>query len=153
MPLGALARTTVTFDFAANPWGLPLGSGDDAAKGNIITPIVKDGVTATFAKGTNAQNTPRMWTGPEIRMFSGNTMTFTAPTGKVIEKVEFTGTLSLVVDEGTYDSSSKTWLQPKTQVNSVTFTGGKNQEINLKILLPKSLRSSSQSQIQAKRLR
>ena len=125
MPLGALARTTVTFDFAANPWGLPLGSGDDAAKGNIITPIVKDGVTATFAKGTNAQNTPRMWTGPEIRMFSGNTMTFTAPTGKVIEKVEFTGTLSLVVDEGTYDSSSKTWLQPKTQVNSVTFTGGK----------------------------
>ena len=125
MPAGLLARTTVTFDFAANPWGLPLGSGDDAAKGNIITPIVKDGVTATFAKGTNAQNTPRMWTGPEIRMFSGNTMTFTAPTGKVIEKVEFTGTLSLVVDEGTYDSSSKTWLQPKTQVNSVTFTGGK----------------------------
>ena len=30
----------------------------------------------------------------------------------------------MVVAEGTYDSSSKTWVQPKTQVNSVTFDGG-----------------------------
>ena len=57
-------------------------------------------------------------------MYTGNTITFTAPAGKVIEKIEFTGTLSLVVAEGTYDSSSKTWVQPKTQVNSVTFDGG-----------------------------
>ena len=126
MPAGLLARTTVTFDFAANPWNLPLGSGsgDEAAKGNIVAPIVKDGVTATFAQGTNAQTTPRMWTGPQLRMYTGNTITFTAPAGKVIEKIEFTGTLSLVVAEGTYDSSSKTWVQPKTQVNSVTFDGG-----------------------------
>ena len=132
MPLGALARTTVTFDFAANPWGLPLGSGDDAAKGNIITPIVQDGVTATFAQGTNEQTAPRMWTGPQIRMYTGNTITFTAPAGKVIEKIEFSGTLSLVVAEGTYDSSSKTWVQPKTQVNSVTFTGGNKPTDNSK---------------------
>ena len=126
MPAGLLARTTVTFDFAANPWNLPLGSGsgDEAAKGNIVAPIVKDGVTATFAQGTNAQTAPRMWTGPQLRMYTGNTITFTAPAGKVIEKIEFTGTLSLVVAEGTYDSSSKTWVQPKTQVNSVTFDGG-----------------------------
>ena len=126
MPAGLLARTTVTFDFAANPWKLPLGSGsgDEAAKGNIVAPIVKDGVTATFAQGTNAQTAPRMWTGPQLRMYTGNTITFTAPAGKVIEKIEFTGTLSLVVAEGTYDSSSKTWVQPKTQVNSVTFDGG-----------------------------
>ena len=126
MPAGLLARTTVTFDFAANPWNLPLGSGsgDEAAKGNIVAPIVKDGVTATFAQGTNAQTAPRMWTGPQLRMYTGNTITFTAPAGKVIEKIEFTGTLSLVVAEGTYDSSSKTWVQPKTQVNSVTFYGG-----------------------------
>ena len=65
-----------------------------------------------------------MWTGPQLRMYTGNTITFTAPAGKVIEKIEFTGTLSLVVAEGTYDSSSKTWVQPKTQVNSVTFDGG-----------------------------
>ena len=126
MPAGLLARTTVTFDFAANPWNLPLGSGSgsDAAKGNIVAPIVQDGVTATFAQGTNEQTAPRMWTGPQIRMYTGNTITFTAPAGKVIEKIEFSGTLSLVVAEGTYDSSSKTWVQPKTQVNSVTFTGG-----------------------------
>ena len=126
MPAGLLARTTVTFDFAANPWNLTLGSGsgDEAAKGNIVAPIVQDGVTATFAQGTNAQTAPRMWTGPQLRMYTGNTITFTAPAGKVIEKIEFTGTLSLVVAEGTYDSSSKTWVQPKTQVNSVTFDGG-----------------------------
>ena len=134
MPLGALARTTVTFDFAANPWNLPLGSGsgDDAAKGNIVAPIVQDGVTATFAQGTNEQTAPRMWTGPQIRMYTGNTITFTAPAGKVIEKIEFSGTLSLVVAEGTYDSSSKTWVQPKTQVNSVTFTGGNKPTDNSK---------------------
>ena len=76
MPAGLLARTTVTFDFAANPWNLPLGSGsgDEAAKGNIVAPIVKDGVTATFAQGTNAQTAPRMWTGPQLRMYTGNTM-------------------------------------------------------------------------------
>ena len=134
MPVSMLARTTVTFDFAANPWNLPLGSGsgDDAAKGNIVAPIVQDGVTATFAQGTNEQTTPRMWTGPQIRMYTGNTITFTAPAGKVIEKIEFSGTLSLVVAEGTYDSSSKTWVQPKTQVNSVTFTGGNKPTDNSK---------------------
>ena len=134
MPAGLLARTTVTFDFAANPWNLPLGSGsgDDAAKGNIVAPIVQDGVTATFAQGTNEQTAPRMWTGPQIRMYTGNTITFTAPAGKVIEKNEFSGTLSLVVAEGTYDSSSKTWVQPKTQVNSVTFTGGNKPTDNSK---------------------
>ena len=134
MPAGLLARTTVTFDFAANPWNLPLGSGsgDDAAKGNIVAPIVQDGVTATFAQGTNEQTAPRMWTGPQIRMYTGNTITFTAPAGKVIEKIEFSGTLSLVVAEGTYDSSSKTWVQPKTQVNSVTFTGGNKPTDNSK---------------------
>ena len=134
MPAGLLARTTVTFDFAANPWNLPLGSGsgDEAAKGNIVAPIVQDGVTATFAQGTNEQTAPRMWTGPQIRMYTGNTITFTAPAGKVIEKIEFSGTLSLVVAEGTYDSSSKTWVQPKTQVNSVTFTGGNKPTDNSK---------------------
>ena len=29
MPAGLLARTTVTFDFAANPWKLPLSEGSD----------------------------------------------------------------------------------------------------------------------------
>ena len=38
----------------------------------------------------------------------------------------------MVVAEGTYDSSSKTWVQPKTQVNSVTFTGGNKPTDNSK---------------------
>ena len=41
MPLGALARTTVTFDFAANPWGLPLSTGSDK-KGTITAPITQE---------------------------------------------------------------------------------------------------------------
>lgn len=44
MPLGALARTTVTFDFAANPWGLPLSSSNtgEVDKGAITSPILQD---------------------------------------------------------------------------------------------------------------
>ena len=44
MPLGALARTTVTFDFTANPWGLPLSSSNtgEVDKGAITSPILQD---------------------------------------------------------------------------------------------------------------
>lgn len=54
MPLGALARTTVTFDFTDNPWGLPLSTGSDK-KGTITAPITQDGVVLTTVSN-NDQN-------------------------------------------------------------------------------------------------
>lgn len=88
MPAGLLARTTVTFDFAANPWKLPLSSSTsgEADKGAITSPILQDGVTLTTTDGTNKT---KMWVtndAIDFRVYkSGGSFTFTAPKGKVIE--------------------------------------------------------------------
>ena len=137
MPAGLLARTTVTFDFAANPWNLPLSSSTsgEADKGAITSPILQDGVTLTTTDGTNKT---KMWvtnSAIDLRVYkSGGTFTFTAPTGKVIEKIEFTGTVAATADAGTYDGSSKTWVQPKEQVNAVKFTATATNKIKKAVL-------------------
>ena len=137
MPAGLLARTTVTFDFAANPWNLPLSSNTsgEADKGAITSPILQDGVTLTTTDGSNKT---KMWvtnSAIDLRVYkSGGTFTFTAPTGKVIEKIEFTGTVAATADAGTYDGSSKTWVQPKDQVNAVKFTATATNKIKKAIL-------------------
>ncbi len=137
MPAGLLARTTVTFDFAANPWNLPLSSNTsgEADKGAITSPILQDGVTLTTTDGSNKT---KMWvtnSAIDLRVYkNGGTFTFTAPTGKVIEKIEFTGTVAATADAGTYDGSSKTWVQPKEQVNAVKFTATATNKIKKAIL-------------------
>ena len=130
LPSNALARTDVTFDFAANTWGLPLGSGsgETAAAGNITAPIVQDEVSLSFDQGT-AGTPARMWTGPQLRVYANSTFTFTAPTGQVIEKIEFSGTAAVSPETGTYDSSTKTWTQPEEQVGTVKFTVTSNSKI------------------------
>ena len=137
MPAGLLARTTVTFDFAANPWNLPLSSNTsgEADKGAITSPILQDGVTLTTTDGSNKT---KMWvtnSAIDLRVYkNGGTFTFTAPTGKVIEKIEFTGTVAATADAGTYDGSSKTWVQPKDQVNAVKFTATATNKIKKAVL-------------------
>ena len=125
MPLGALARTTVTFDFAANPWNLPTSTGTDANKGIIKSPILQDGVTLTTTNGAKKGQESKLFEKDgviDLRVYNGGSFTFTAPTGKVIEKIEFTTTkFNSTPDAGTYDKSSKTWVQPKEQVNAVKF--------------------------------
>ena len=139
MPLGALARTTVTFDFTANPWGLPLSSSKtgEVDKGAITSPILQDGVTLTTTDGTNKT---KMWvtnSAIDLRVYkSGGTFTFTAPANKVIEKIEFAGTVAATADAGTCEGSSKTWVwvQPKNQVNAVKFTATATNKIEKAVL-------------------
>ena len=134
MPAGLLARTTVTFDFAANPWGLPTSTGTDK-KGTITAPITQDGVVLTTVSN-NDQNPNQLFGGKSasLRVYNESTFTFTAPEGKVIEKIEFTGTVAATADAGTYDSSSKTWAQPKDQVNAVKFTATATNKISKAVL-------------------
>ncbi len=139
MPLGALARTTVTFDFTANPWNLPLSSSKtgEVDKGAITSPILQDGVTLTTTDGSNKT---KMWvtnSAIDLRVYkSGGTFTFTAPANKVIEKIEFAGTVAATADAGTCEGSSKTWVwvQPKNQVNAVKFTATATNKIEKAVL-------------------
>ena len=136
MPLGALARTTVTFDFTANPWNLPLSSGSDKA-GVIANPITQDGVVLTTVSN-NDQNPNQLFGGKSasLRVYNESTFTFTAPKGKVIEKIEFAGTVAATADAGTCEGSSKTWVwvQPKNQVNAVKFTATATNKIEKAVL-------------------
>ncbi len=140
MPLGALARTTVTFDFAANPWGLPTSANvsGEADKGVITSPILQDGVTLTTTDGSNKT---KLWNNNgaiDLRVYNGGSFTFTAPEGKVIEKIEFVlkkgGDFAATPDAGTYDKSSTTWAQPKNQVNAVKFTATATNKIEKAVL-------------------
>ena len=136
MPASMLARTTVTFDFAANPWNLPLSSSTsgEADKGAITSPILQDGVTLTTTDGTNKT---KMWvtnSAIDLRVYkNGGSFTFTAPEGKVIEKIEFTATdFKSTPEVGT--CTSKTWVQPKEQVNAVKFTATATNKIEKAVL-------------------
>ena len=136
MPVSMLARTTLTFDFAANPWNLPLSSSKtgEVDKGAITSPILQDGVTLTTTDGTNKT---KLWvtnSAIDLRVYkNGGSFTFTAPEGKVIEKIEFTATdFKSTPEVGT--CTSTTWTQPKEQVNAVKFTATGTNKIEKAVL-------------------
>ena len=88
----ALAQE-VTFDFKGNPWGCTLGSGSGpTAEAGNIPEITQDGVVLTFDIGTHQNTPPRMWTGPQLRVYKGNTVTLTVPAGKTVVKAVWTAT-------------------------------------------------------------
>lgn len=81
----------VTFDFKKNPWGCTLGTSTGAEAGNIAE-ITQDGVVLTFDIGTHQNTPPRMWTGPQLRVYKGNKITLTVPAGKTVVKAVWTAT-------------------------------------------------------------
>ncbi len=88
----ALAQE-VTFDFKSNPWGCTLGSGSGpTAEAGNIPEITQDGVVLTFDIGTHTNTPPRMWNGPQLRVYKGNTVTLTVPAGKTVVKAVWTAT-------------------------------------------------------------
>ena len=113
----------VTFDFQANPWDLPLGSGsgETAAAGDVTDPIAQDGVVLEFGQGT-AKQPARMWTGPQLRFYSGNTLTVRPEDPNMsVRKVVFNcqGTyFGVNTTAGTLEG--KEWTGNHTEV---TFTG------------------------------
>ncbi len=121
----------VTFDFQSNPWELPLGSGsgETAAAGDVNNPIAQDGVVLEFGKGT-ANQPPRMWTGPQLRFYSGNTLTIRPEDPNMsVRKVVFNCAASsyygVNTTAGTLEGSE--WTGNHTEV---TFTGTKTNRWN-----------------------
>lgn len=131
LPSNALAREDVTFDFAGNPWGLPLSATGTESNGELGTgSIVQDGVTFTTTDGGTKTRLWNSGTAIDLRVYkNGGSFTFTAPEGQVIEKIELSGTVAATAGTGTYDSTTKTWTQPEEQVGTVKFTVTSNSKI------------------------
>ncbi len=117
----------VTFDFAGNPWGYPLGSGngETAAAGNVEN-ITQDNVVMSFVQG-DASTPARMWTGPQLRVYKNSTITITAPAGYTITNVVWTATgtkyYGFTVD-GT-EVAAEGWTGDAAAVNFVPTVNGR----------------------------
>ena len=94
-----------------------------------VTTYTQDGVTVTFTAGEGEQPT---WSGHYINAVAGNTMTVSAPEGKVLRSAVFTTTVSTVaryLASSTWDSgkvsnsgTEVTW-KGNAQSLTVTFSG------------------------------
>lgn len=128
----------VVFDFTANPWNLPLGSGTTSPSkdaGDISAPIVQDGVTISFTNSTDEKATPsRMWSvggKGQLRVYTGNSITITAPEGMKVGIVEITKGSKYTVftpSEGEFSTLGTTWTGFHTSRNLHCYSTSSNQQ-------------------------
>lgn len=110
---GGGSETNTTLDFTAQGY----------ADATAISNLTVDGVTATFAKGSNGSNAPKYYTsGTAIRAYGGNTITLSA---NQITAATFTfgssdGSNEITADCGSWNSP--TWTGDAT--DEVVFTIG-----------------------------
>ena len=90
LTFAGMTNAQVVFDIAANPWGLTLGTGEDAEAGNVSS-ITQDGVVINLSLNAESGTPPRMWTGPQLRIYGNNVIEIVAD--KDIKSVTFTFTL------------------------------------------------------------
>ena len=105
----------------------------DAANNLTGVTLTKDGVTISFADGDQS-NKPRWWKandgGTELRIYTGNTMTVTAPANMKLTSIEFTkGSNNFALGNGSVGSidDNNVWTpatqeRANTDVKKVTFT-------------------------------
>lgn len=94
-----------------------------------------NGIQFDLSNGTNNQNAPRV-DGADysstkyLRLYTGNTMTITAPGNLKFKTITFNFNKGSIEDEGenSYSTSSTTWSE--TAANSVVFTGTATTFIN-----------------------
>ena len=72
-----LAKAQVVFDFAANPWNLTLGTGEDAEAGNVSS-VTQDNVVINLSLNAESGTPPRMWAGPQLRIYANNVIEIVA---------------------------------------------------------------------------
>ncbi|MBR5859970.1 MAG: chitobiase/beta-hexosaminidase C-terminal domain-containing protein [Bacteroidaceae bacterium] len=109
-------------------------------------------ITATFDKGSNSNNTPKYYTtGTAIRLYAGNTATFTAKEGYLIESVEFTtatGEYAVnaesTVTEGELSIEGAKAVISNVYASEVTFTqGGSKGQVRMQKIVVKYIETWS----------
>lgn len=91
--------------------------------------VVESPVTLTFAKGTNANNSPKFYNSSgtnSVRLYGGNTLKVEVSESYILTNIEVTfdtgdGSNSISVDNGSF--SNVTWTAT-SETSSVTFTIG-----------------------------
>lgn len=131
---GINAQSVFNFDndYATLFPTLPGTSSNDSHDGDFTeatTSVAVDGITVTVsAKDPNSSNENRVWySSPRLRMYSG-TLTVTAPEGKNITAITFTGhssNFNLTTETGTLDG--KEWAG---SANEIVFNVLKNTQIS-----------------------
>ena len=101
--------TDVVFDFTAksNVWGITPTS-DNSKSNTDGKDLYVEGVKLNTTSGTGTEKTCIFSpSSPTLRVYSGGSLTFTAPLGYNISKIVFTGSASFTTTDGTF--SDMTW--------------------------------------------
>lgn len=118
----------IVFDFTANPnvWGIEPTS-NNSVSNTDGKELEVAGVVLTTTSGSGSKTC--IWNTPELRMYSGSTITFTAPVNYEIVSVAFTGAKGTLKETGTTTNISANgglWTGNK---ESVTFENVANSQI------------------------
>lgn len=129
---------TVTIDLTAQGY----------ANAADVTTLTQDGVTLTFAKGTNNQNAPKYYnSGTSVRMYTGNTLTIAAEEN--ITAISITANGNNTFDNGSFNTGTKgndnlSWTGSsnevvytvstgQTHIKTITVTTGDSNEFGIKV--------------------
>ena len=128
-PAAGTQPTTVTIGLNNTTYGTSY-TGTDAKAGidsNGAATGTISNVTVTYDVGTGSY---AYINASQTRVYSGNTLTFTAPSGFVITNIAFTtdGTITLTAEDGTMDNSNKTWSDADGY-SSVVFSASSTSKL------------------------
>lgn len=122
------ASTTFVFNTDAGIAELSIAKPSSGAGTNLTGPYTKNNVSVSFAKSSGSNN-PRVWNSSgtlDLRIYNNNIITFQAPAGYNITKIEFNSNSSYSAASGTYNG--KTWTGSASEV--VLTKTSNNHNIN-----------------------
>lgn len=111
--------TAVVFDFTANPNVWEIEPGGNSTSNTDGKDLYVEGVKLNTASTGNYKTCIFDSNTPTLRVYSGGSLTFTAPLGYNISKIVFTGSASFSPSDGTFNNDKKTWTDAKNGSDKV----------------------------------
>lgn len=127
--------TAVVFDFTAKPnvWGITPTS-ENTKSNTDGKDLYVEGVKLNTTSGTGTTKTciysSSSSSTPNLRVYSGGSLTFTAPLGYNISKIVFTGSASFTTTDGTF--SNKTWTDATNGSDKVVILKRSTEKTEIK---------------------
>ena len=111
--------TAVVFDFTANPNVWEIEPGGNSTSNTDGKDLYVEGVKLNTTSGTGYKTCIFSSSTPNLRVYSGGSLIFTAPLGYNISKIVFTGSASFSPSDGTFNNDKKTWTDAKNGSDKV----------------------------------